>query len=362
MLNIAGHQIRLCNPTFNRLGVRTDADASLPYYSHSIMEAINTCPKWGLIRYKERKYYKANFRALALEAGSAMHEVFAALRLWQLKRIQGMEDHFRHHGIRIFGETRLDACFFNKADLRDEALSFCFEILNSGEYYDDPSDSIRTMSNMEETTIRYVDEQMSVMDKNDIWIADPQDPTAPVGIENTLDMVVDETIRFIGTIDGTVFNKTTNKIRNEENKTASRLDEAWREKFRVNQQPTGYMLLATLYLNQLIDSSKIIGIKIKQTRSHEDYRSFVETRNEHHFKKFFHSLFATHDLATRYAGDYLHAPMYTHSCSRYFRPCGFIDLCAAEDEDDELDIYNSMERTPLSPSEQAVIGVLPDEE
>lgn len=361
MLNIAGHQIRLCKPTFDRRGVRTDVDASLPYYSHSIMEAINTCPKWGLIRYKERKYYKANFRALALEAGSAMHEVFAALRLWQLKRLQGMEEHFRFHGARIFGETRLNACFFNKPNPRDEALSFCFEILNSGEYYDDPGDQIRTMSNMEETTIRYVDEQMSVMDKNSIWVADPDDPTAPVGIEIALDMVIDETIRFIGTIDGVVNNLTSKSVRNEENKTASRLDEAWREKFRVNFQPTGYMLLATLYLNELVTSSKVIGIKLKQTRSHEDYRSFIEHRNEYQFTKFFNSLYFTHAIAEQFKNNAINAPMFTHSCSRYFRPCGFIDLCSAESEEDHLAIYNAMERTPLSPSEQAIIGVLPDE-
>jgi hypothetical protein len=54
----------------------------------------------------------------------------------------------------LYGQDRLEACFFEKPNPRDEALSFCFEILSSGSYYDDPSDSIRTMANMEDTTIR----------------------------------------------------------------------------------------------------------------------------------------------------------------------------------------------------------------
>lgn len=356
-MKIANHDIRLATIQFDDTGRRCDVDARLPYYSHSIVEAIQTCPKWGLIRYKERKYYKSNYRALALEAGSAMHEVFSALRLWQLYRLQDKPDHFKYHAARLYGADRAEACFFKKGNHRDEALSFCFEILNSGEFYDDPTDGIRTMANMEETTIRYVDEQMAVIDKNKIWIQDDNDPTALVGIELAFDMVVDETIRFIGTVDGIVYNETSNSIRNEENKTASRLDEAWRESFRVKFQPTGYLLPASLLTGQLLNSSKIIGIKIKQTRSHEDYRSFVEHRKEHNIRKFFESLYYTHALAEQFKTNALEAPMFTHSCNRYFRPCGFIDLCSAEEED-EQEIYNLMEQTPLSPSEKAIIGVI----
>lgn len=336
-------------------GKRVDEDSKLPYYSHSIMEAILVCPKWGLIRYRDRKYFKANYRALALEAGSAMHEVFAALRLWQLYRVQGMPDHFNHHAIRLFGQNRVEACFWPKPDPRDEALSFCFEILNSGEYYDDPSDNIRTMANMEETTIRYVDEMMAVMDKNEIWVADPTDPTAPVGIEYAFDMVVDDAIRYIGTIDGVTKYLPRNITRLEENKTASRLDEAWRESFRIKFQPTGYTIAGRLLTGQKIIENKIIGVKVKQTRSAEDFLSFVEHRDDHQFKDFYQTLQFTHRLATEYEGNFINAPMFTHSCNRYFRPCGFIDLCGGDEEDQKL-IYAGMEKTPLSPSEKAILG------
>jgi hypothetical protein len=332
----------------------TATDKHLPYYSHSIMEAILTCPKWGLIRYKDRKYFKAQYRALALEAGSAMHEVFSALRLWQLLRLQNKPEHFRYHAARLYGQDRFEACFWEKPDPRDEAMTFCFEILNSGEYYDDPSDKIRTMANMEDTTVRYVDEMMAVMDRNHIWVADDRDATAPVGIEIPFDMVVDDAIRYIGTIDAICFHTGSNALRNEENKTANRLDEAWRESFRVKFQPNGYNVAASLITGQQIDRTKIIGIKIKQTRSVEDFTQFVEERDHEKIEDWYKTLWYTHKLTEEYSGRSLEAPMFTHSCNRYFRPCGLIDLCSGSREDQRL-IYDSMETTPLTPSERSII-------
>lgn len=344
---------RLANMEWKN-GKRVDPDSKLPYYSSSIMEEITTCPKWGLIRYKDRKYFRANFRSLALEAGSQMHEVFAALRLWQLHRVQGLTDHFNHHAVRIFGQARVEACFWPKPDMRDEALSFCFEILNSGDFFDDPSDNKRTIANMEETTIRYVDEMMAVMDRNAVWVSDEQDPTAPVGIELPFDMVINEQIRYIGTIDAVGVHSEAG-IRLEENKTASRLDDAWRDSFRIRHQLTGYVIAGRLLTNSPIEQVKMIGIKIKQTRSIEDFLSFVEHRDEEHFEAFLRTLFYTHQLTEQFAGNHLNAPQFTHSCNRYFRPCGFIDLCAGSKEDQEM-MYESMERTPYSPSERGVLG------
>lgn len=335
-----------------RVRLATDADKHLPYYSHSIMEAILTCPKWGLIRYKDRKYFKSTYRALALEAGSQMHEVFAALRLWQLRRIQNLEDHFRVHSTRIFGSDRVEACFRMKPNHRDEALSFCFEILNSGEFFDDPNDNIRTMANMEETTVRYVDEMMRVMDRNPIWVQSATDPVALVGIEIPFDIVVDEIIRFIGTIDGICVHLSG--VRLEENKTASRIDDAYRKSFMVKFQPTGYTIAGRLITNVSITQTKVIAIKIKQSRSPEDFVPFVEHRDEESFIQWHNTLMFCHELTERYKNNYLNAPMFTHSCNRYFRPCGFIDLCAASMEDQKM-MYESMETTPYSPSEAAII-------
>jgi hypothetical protein len=193
---------------------------------------------------------------------------------------------------------------------------------------------------------------MGVMDRNLIWVSNPNDPTTPVGIEIPFDLVVDDAIRYIGTIDAIC--EHTTGLRNEENKTASRLDEAWREAFRVKFQPNGYNVAATLVTGVPITRTKVIGIKIKQTRSVEDFTQFVEERDEEKINDWYKTLLYTHDLATAYSGRSLDAPMFTHSCNRYFRPCGLIDLCSGSHEDQKL-IYASMETTPLTPSERSII-------
>ena len=62
----------------------TEADADLPAFDNTKLTAINQCPTWGIVRYGLHKTMSGGGRAMALEAGSACHEVFAALRLWQL--------------------------------------------------------------------------------------------------------------------------------------------------------------------------------------------------------------------------------------------------------------------------------------
>ena len=66
----------------------TDDDAHLPAYDHTKLSAINTCPTWGILRYSHHKCMPGSTRAMALEAGSAAHEAFAAVRLYQFNSYQ----------------------------------------------------------------------------------------------------------------------------------------------------------------------------------------------------------------------------------------------------------------------------------
>lgn len=341
------------------LRLATAADQHLPYYSHSIMEAIATCPKWGIIRYRHRKYYRSNYRAMALEAGSIMHDVFAAFRLWQLLRHQNLPEHFEFHGKRLFGSNRMFNAWEDQGGGENELFNFLFNILNSGDFYDDPDDKTRTLSNMEESIIYYVRHMLPTVGTNPVWVADEKDATALVGIEIPFDMVVNEELRMIGTIDGIA--QKIGYIRPEENKTASRLDEAWRRAWEVKAQVTGYKLAAQLVTGQPAkDETRIIGIKLKQTRSHEDFLDFIEYRDEEAIVDWIRTLYFIHSTCLAYEQEPLSAPMFTHSCNRYFRPCGFVDLCAASPSDQE-DIFESMEETPLSPSEQSIMDRYKDD-
>ena len=53
----------------------------IPAYDNTRLVAINTCPVWGAVRYGLGLAMPSRSRAMALEAGSACHEVFAAARL-----------------------------------------------------------------------------------------------------------------------------------------------------------------------------------------------------------------------------------------------------------------------------------------
>lgn len=341
-------------------------------FSYSIVESILTCPVYGLIRYYKRKYYPTR-RNVPLEAGSQMHEVFAAIRLWQLWRKQDLRKHFEYHGARLFNSkekpTRFQDAFRRMDDSpRDELLSFCYKIINSGDFYDDPDDRMRTIANMEESTIRYVDEMMARMKPGNraaakVWVADVNDPTAPVGIEQTLDVIVEwkgQKIRYIGTIDGLMIQYDfPDAIMVDENKTASRLDEAWREAWKVKSQPTAYLYMAKLLTGMPGTKVRILGIKIKQTRSAEDFDAFIEERSDYQLADWARSLLFCAKIVADYGEQPLDAPQFTHSCNRYFRACTFVDLCAAEPEDRE-DIYNdSMIEAPLTPSQERAFGIPP---
>ena len=332
-------------------------------YSHSIMEGILTCPVFGLIRYYKRRQYPSK-RQLALEAGSAMHSVFAAVRLWQVYRKQKLEGHWLHHGPRLFNTedfpTRFEDAFKPMTNPRDELMSFCFSILNTTGYYDDPDDTYRTLQNMEQTTIRYVDEQLIKMDDNPIWIEDPNDPQSRIGIEQHFDVIVEwkgKRIRYIGTIDGIVCQRRyPNTAMVDENKTSARLDEAWKRSFDTKSQPTGYVYVAKLLTGLEVTKTRILGVKIKQTRSNEDYLPFITDRQDYQLVDWARSLFFADELVERYGDDPITAPQFTHACNRYFRPCSLIDLCAASPEDREEIYHNSMIEAPLTPSQEAVLG------
>src|ERR1044071_5126844 len=160
-------------------------------FSHSRLTDMNQCPTWGVVHLQ--KQYKSSARALALEAGEAMHQVFAAVRIWQLKERQRLPRHATKAAERIFGLPRWKAALQevdSSLDDRERLLQLTFAILHGSGYYDDPGDNVRTIGNMEMATILYVDECLSKMDNWPIWVADKRDPTKPIGIEQVFDVIL----------------------------------------------------------------------------------------------------------------------------------------------------------------------------
>lgn len=122
-----------------------------------------------------------------------MHQVFAALRIYQLSHVQKLHLHASHTAARIFGTKRwseVQEKVDYTQDRRTQMQQLAFEILHSSEWYDDPNDTIRTMTNMELCAITYIDEFAYGMDNYPIWVEDVKKPKGIVGIEQTFDVCV----------------------------------------------------------------------------------------------------------------------------------------------------------------------------
>lgn len=355
-------------PTSIRVRLATEDDQHLPSYDNTKLTAINTCPVWGIVRYAKHKTFPTNSRAMALEAGGAMHEVFAALRLYQLiyhtLPALGVEQSIidqslTFNGHRLFGEDKFEGALRpaleTEEDERTRKLNFCLAALYAAGFYDDPADRRRTLSNLEEAAILYI--ERFDLDRKQIWVRDPFDPQSDVGIEIAFDLVIEfefedgivRSYRFVGKFDG--LEVKDGEIMVGENKTASRLDEAWRMSFELASQVTGYMLAASVWTQQNVRKAYVYGVQIPQPRSSDIgglSNEFV-TRQDYHFARWFGWFLHTVDIAERYGDDPVNAPRYTHSCNRYFRPCNFIAFCASDEEDQRLILEQEMVVDEWSP-------------
>src|SRR5579864_9030278 len=199
---------------------------TLRAFSNSRLESISECPTFGVIHMQRQ--YPQHARAMALEAGEAMHQYFAAMRCWQLHKLQGLPEHAQLTGERIFGADRWADVW--KRTLKqsgdiEQLGQLAVEVLNTSGYYDDPKDTTRTLSNMQTAAVVYAKETYPYLHAWPVWVADVKSPLKPVGVEQVFDVVLEYTdgkrVRFIGTLDGILCNASKNmRVTMAENKTA----------------------------------------------------------------------------------------------------------------------------------------------
>ena len=350
-----------------KMRMATPDDKDLPTYDHTKLSAINTCPTWGIIRYALHKRMPGSYRAMALEAGSASHEGFSAVRLFQHMHYSDMDPtllkkNVELHGLRLFGETRLARMMdtlHEGSTSRTNAINFVVESVESCDFYDDIGDTRRTISNICESLISYVDSYNMV--RYPVWIRDPGDANTDVGIEIAFDIVVEITytsngfseimeVRFTGKLDGLHYNKDELIIIEE--KTGARLDDAWLSQWVLSHQITGYCLAATTFTGLKCEHALVSGMRIPIGRvPAEGIRKEYVPRGKMLFDKWAAWFVSTVEMEQQYRDNPLDAPMYTHSCNRYFSSCSFMPLCAATDVEDKLQILGEMEVEEWSPLE-----------
>ncbi len=322
----------------------TPDDHSLPTFDFTKFTAINTCPTWGLIRYERHLTLPRAGRKMALEIGSAAHEVFAAARYVTL--FEG-----DHHDLSVenankaFGIERVSDALvhFNSSEPLDyRRRNFCLAILDSGSFYDDPGDRRRTRQNLSDACEAYLQNY-----NYEAWQPVVLPELGFVGAEIPFDLVVEHDgrkFRFIGRIDGLIDNKKFREIEVHENKTGARINDAWAQSFHMSHQVTGYLVAAThiLQREEFISSAIVHGLQIPLPRNFEYGGIATErvTRNDDQFRRWIDWTFHTLDIFEQYKDDPLEAPKYTHSCNRYFQPCSMIPFCSSSREE-QLQIMES---------------------
>jgi hypothetical protein len=319
----------------------TPFDNHLERYDNTKLTAMGVCPTWGVVRYHMHKRMPSKGRNMALECGHTMHQVFSWVRLctlWQqLPDNAVREQLFTYHGARLFGHTRLEHIQEQAGSPADDLIDYtkrgAIAVLDTSGYYDDERDKRRTLSNLEEASFHYIDRWQW---RKPVWVRTPDDPKSDVGIELPFEMVVeidDTTFVHTGRIDG--IHTDDDRVVLHENKTASRLNDAWEMSFDMSSQITAYCIAASVITERQVRSAEIIGLSIPLPRSY-DYGGFVRTttnRENHHFSRWIRWLAGTVDMYRMWGNDPLHAPQFTHSCSRYFRPCSLIPLCVADNDE-----------------------------
>jgi hypothetical protein len=308
-----------------------------------------------------QRQYPQHGRALALEAGEAMHQFFAAMRCWQLHYTDRRPDHATSAGNRIFSEPRWKEIWRNVRKQHgqvNQVGTLAVEVLRSSGFYDDPNDAIRTLSNMETAAMVYARETLQYLENWPIWVADPKHAEKPIGVEQIFDVVIEyddsKRIRFIGTLDGILVNKLKeHRITMAENKTASRLDRAWIESMKMRHQITGYMACGRALFEIDMWHARVYGCKIKPTYRGEDVHIEPVRRDATAIAHWGNWVYNQVELFERYKDDWEHAERRTHSCNRFFRPCTFIPFCA-DTAEGRAEQYSEMIHATPSPSERAI--------
>jgi len=340
----------------------------LEAFDYTKWSAINTCPTWGITRYQMNLKEPGGARAMALEAGHAMHEVFSWVRLATLVDAVTVPSTsafakalFQFHGTRLFGHERLEHISEKisiATDLPDVCKRGAIAVLDTSGFYDDPRDKRRTLSNLEEACYAYINRWRW---DHPVWMRDHDDPTSDVGIEIPFEFRAQVTgldnfaFRFVGRVDGIHYD-ANRRLTIHDNKTASRLSDAWTMSQMTSHQYTGYCVAASHFTQDVVSRATVLGLAIPQPRSYDlgGFATESMDREAHHLQRWVDWIVHTLRIAKQYENDPVNAPKYTHSCNRYFRPCPLIPFCYGDD-DEQNRVLSEMEVQVWSPLERGIL-------
>jgi hypothetical protein len=314
------------------------------WLDHTRATAIHTCPRWGIVRNMHGKSLEVEGRAIPLECGNALHQAFAAHRLWQLASEPQGYDLVHENGLRIFGKERWEG-LMEKLHENDPA-PISLEALYTSGYIDDPRDRRRTLSNMELSLLhyltRYPEGYLPFVEGDFVGIE------VPVRLKLTFEDGIE--FAYLGRADVILAEPKTGKLIVVDNKTSSNVANQWETQWRTSHQLTGYCVGVSSMIRRRVMDYGVLGLQVPLPKGQE-FGGYVfmqgakTTRAIAEWAKWCYSAWSLWD---QYKDQPFEAPQFTHSCYRYFRGCSFIPICDLAEDDPPMTL-NELTDSPWHP-------------
>lgn len=345
-------------------------------YDFSLLNAVSTCPFYGILRHIHSKVFTNVNRNMALECGDLCHKCYAAYRAFSVYQ-RGMKED--KDTLKLIGLNYLKT-LINPNDIQkvlDDAYSNYTKvaqytvlsnyIIDHSEYYDDPEDKKRTIANIKDSLLNYLSNFLDIIQTEPVWVEDENNINSKIGIEIPYNLYVDITyelvtqettsnqtkrIHFIGKLDGIHIRQDGTLIVHE-NKTASRLDDSWSEQWFKSHQITGYCLAASYFTNSNCLQARVLGMQIPLPKySGIGFRTERVDRNIDYFEDWGRWVLHTTQVIDDYKNNPELSPMNTHACCKYYKACSFMPLCCENKDRRKEIIDNEMVEDKWSPLDE----------
>jgi hypothetical protein len=317
------------------------------WLDHTRATAIHTCPRWGIVRNMHGKSLEVEGRQVPLECGNALHQSFAAHRLWQLANnphatvpISVVND----TGTRIFGPARWYE-LAGKLD-EDDPAPISLEALYTSGYIDDPRDRKRTLSNMELSLLhyltRYPEGYLPYVNGDFVGIE------VPIHLKLTFEDGTE--FAYFGRADVVLVKPKTETLTVVDNKTSSNVSNQWETQWRTSHQLTGYCVGVSSMIRRRVMDFGVLGLQVPLPKGQEfgGYVFMEGTKTNRAVAEWAKWCYSAWSLWDQYENTPFEAPMFTHSCYRYFRGCSFIPICDIAEDDPPVTL-NELTDSPWHP-------------
>lgn len=346
-------------------------------YDFSILNSVNTCPFYGILRHIHNKVLTVNERNMALECGDLCHKCFACYRALSVYDRGRSENNIkilelgRNYLTNLFKELlpELDDDRVNdilrelfeeagkKTTLLAKYTVFSDFIIDNSGYYDDPDDKKRTIDNIKTSLLSYLSNFLEIILKEPVWVDVENDK---LGIEIPFNLYItitfeangmenEITVHFIGKVDG-IHVREDGTLIIHENKTASRLDDSWLYQWYKSHQITGYCLAGSYFTGQNCFQARVLGMQIPAPKfSGYAFRTDRVDRCIDDFSDWARWIISNIQMIEEYQDNPEIAPMNTHACCKYYKQCAFMPICTQNEEERKRIIAEEMQIEEWNP-------------